>query len=491
MPGVTITTAVRTGPTSATVRESSQAFFVGLAQRGPVDAAVLVRSLSEFEETFGTYVTYAYLHPTVQTFFEEGGTQAYIVRVVGPDAATATRVLNEGGVGGSDCITLTANGPGDWAHNMDIQVTGSSGIRNIKLFYNDDLVYQTGNKTTTTALVNAINNSAIASKYMSAVKLTDDLPQIEAAAAFGSGSNTDGADDRGDDTVDTTFTAYTDALDLFLDSYGTGAVVCPETHEINAELIAHANAYNRVALLHLEEAAADPADSAATLAAEDGSEHAALYYPWVYIPTDVAGVTRLIPPTGFAAGKRALAHNQTGPHQPYAGLISSARFVTGVEVDVNRTLGDSLDAGYVNAVRLIANSIRIYGARSLSTDVDNFRFITIQDTVNSVVVEANASMEDLIFSVIDGRGGLFASIEGRLTAICERMKALGALYEAYDNNGRLVDPGYSVKCDTSINTTAQLSEGTIKAQLGVRVSSVGDKIEVTIVKSNLTSSVTI
>ena len=300
-----------------------------------------------------------------------------------------------------------------------------------------------------------------------------------------------GDDDRSASEVDTTFTAYVDALELFLDSYGTGAVACPETAEIATNLIAHANAYSRVALLHLEEGATDIANAAATLSAEEHSEHAALYYPWVFVPTEITGVNMLIPPVGFVAGKRALAHNQTGPHQPYAGLVSSARFVQGVEVDVNRTLGDALDEGYVNAIRLIANSIRVYGARSLSTDTENFRFITIQDTVNSVVFEANASMEDLVFAVVDGRGTLFASIEGRLTAICERMKSLGALYEAYDADGRLLDPGYSVKCDTSINTTAQLASGTIKAQLGVRVSSVGDKIEVTIIKSNLTSSITV
>jgi phage tail sheath protein FI len=488
MPGVSITTAVRTGPTSATVRNSSQAFFVGLAQRGPVDEAVLVTSLSEFEETFGTYVTYAYLHPTVQTFFEEGGTQCYVARVVGPEATTASLNLNEGGLGGEDCITLTANGPGDWAQNIDIIVTASNSLRNIKIFYGNLSVpvYQTGNKSTTAALVNAINNSPIASKFLTATKLTDALPEeIVATALIG------GDDDRSASEVDTTFTAYVDALELFLDSYGTGAVACPETAEIATNLIAHANAYSRVALLHLEEGATDIANAAATLSAEEHSEHAALYYPWVFVPTEITGVNMLIPPVGFVAGKRALAHNQTGPHQPYAGLVSSARFVQGVEVDVNRTLGDALDEGYVNAIRLIANSIRVYGARSLSTDTENFRFITIQDTVNSVVFEANASMEDLVFAVVDGRGTLFASIEGRLTAICERMKSLGALYEAYDADGRLLDPGYSVKCDTSINTTAQLASGTIKAQLGVRVSSVGDKIEVTIIKSNLTSSITV
>lgn len=493
MPGVSITTSVRTGPSSATVRDSSQAFFAGLAQRGPADEAVLVNSLAEFEETYGTYVTYAYLHPTVQAFFEEGGTQCYIARVVGPAATTATNILNEGGAGGSDCITLTANGPGDWAHNMDIQVTASGALRNIKLFYDDDLVYQTGNKATTTALVNAINNSAIASKYMAATKLTDDLPEVSAATAFGAGTFTDGDDDRDDNTVDTTFSAFVDALELFLDSFGTGAVACPETHTINADLIAHANTYNRVALLHLEDGstASEAIDAAATLAAEDHSEHAAVYFPWVYVPTDVSGVNRLIPPLGLVAGKRALAHNQTGPHQPYAGLLATASFVNGVEVDVDKTSGDALDDDSVNAIRIIANSVRIYGARSLSTDTENFRHITVQDTVNSIVTEAAASMEDLVFSVVDGRGSLFSSIEGRLTAICHRAKNLGSLYEAYSETGALIDPGYSVKCDSSINTTAQIAEGTIKAQLGVRVSPIGDKIEVTIIKSSLTATVTV
>ena len=490
MPGVTITTAVRTGPTSTSVRASSQAFFVGLADRGPVDEAVFVTSLAEFEETYGGYVTYAYLHPTVQTFFEEGGTQCYIARVAGPNATSAQVLLNVGGVGGANCIRLTANGPGTWAHNMDIEVVASGSSKNIKLYYNDVTVYATGLKTTTAALVNAINGSAIASKYMTAVKLTDGMPEASAATAFGAGTFTDGADDRTDNTVDTTFTAFSDALELFNDSFGPGAVSCPETHAINTDLIAHANQYNRVAIVHAEEDGDGPAEATA-LTSETGSEHGALYYPWVYIPTDVAGVTRLIPPDGYAAGKRALAHNQTGPHQPGAGLISAARFVSGVEVDVNRTLGDSLDASYVNAIRIIANTVRIYGARSLSTDTDNFRFITTQDTVNSVVAEANASMEDLIFAVVDGRGGLFASIEGRLTGICERMKAIGALYEAYDANGKLLDPGYSVKCDTSINTPALLADGTVKAQLGLRVSPIGDKIEVTIVKSNLTATVTV
>jgi phage tail sheath protein FI len=485
MPGVTISTAVRTGPTSATIRESSQAFFVGLAQRGPSGSAVKVTSLSEFQQIYGDYVTYAYLHPTVQTFFEEGGTQCYIARVVGPAATSGSLDLE---ASSAAVITLTAVGEGSWSEDLEAEVVASGLLRNVRLYYAGDLVYATGLKASNDAIVNAINNSPIASKYVTAAKVTDNLPEATIAVSFSAGD-----DDRDDDTVDTTFTAFVDALELFSDSYGAGAVSCPETHSINTALIAHANAYNRIAVLHTDDGqtAAAAETVAADLAGEDGAEHAALYYPWVYVPTEVAGINRLIPPDGYIAGKRALAHNQTGPHQPAAGLISSANFVNGVEVDVNKTTGDELDENFVNAIRIIANQVRIYGARSLSSDTENFRFITSQDTINSVVVEASASMEDLLFSVIDARGSLFASITGRLTAICERMRAIGALYEGFNANGVQVDNGYTVKCDESINTTASLAAGTVSAQVGVRVSGIGDKINVTIVKSNLTSTVTV
>jgi phage tail sheath protein FI len=488
MPGVVITTAVRTGPTSDTVRESSQAFFVGLAEKGTADEAVLVLSLAEFEEKFGGYVTYGYLHPTVQAFFEEGGTQCYIARVVGPDAATPTQVLNNGAGTPAPAITLTPNGPGNWSDNLKIQVLASGDKRNIKFLYNDNQVYSTGLKSTNAELVNAINNSPVAGNYATAVQSGATIVAVKAATAFSGG-----ADDRTDDTVDTDFTAYVTALELFNDAFGPGAISCPETHEINTDLIAHANAYNRVAILHT--ASGDDADDAKAaaddLTGETGSEHAALYYPWVFTPTNVTGVTRLIPPDGFVAGARASAHNSVGPHQPAAGAIAAARFINGVEADINKTIGDDLDDNNVNAIRIIANGVRVYGARSLSTDTENFRFISVQDTVNTVVHRANRSMEDLLFSPIDGRNALFTEIEGRLKSICEILAREGSLYPAYDGNGALIDAGFTVKCDSSINTTAQLAEGKVTAQIGLRVAPIGDKIEVTIIKSNLTGSVTV
>ena len=286
---------------------------------------------------------------------------------------------------------------------------------------------------------------------------------------------------------------YETQLELFNDALGSGAVVCPEdsTDAMSVALIEHANTYSRVALLFAGENATVSAvkSTALTLQAEDGAEHAALYYPWVEIPTGVAGVTRYAPPVGYVAGKRAVAHNQTGPHLPAAGLISAASFVVGLKTDINKTIGDDLDANYVNPIRIIQNTIRIYGARSLSSDIDNFRYITQQDVINTIVTECYRSIEDVVFSSIDGRNTIFANIESRLISILSVMRNLGALYPAFDANGRQLDDGYVVKCDTSLNSTLQLSEGLVKAKVGVRVSSVGDRIEIDIVKSNLTSTV--
>ena len=62
------------------------------------------------------------------------------------------------------------------------------------------------------------------------------------------------------------------------------------------------------------------------------------------------------------------------------------------------------------------------------------------------------------------------------------------MYEAYDANGKQIDPGYTVQVNNANNPVTQLATGVIKAKIGARVSSIGDTIEVEITKSNLTST---
>ena len=485
MPGVVISTAVRTGPSATTVRESSQLFVVGKAARGPVDEAVLIESIADFESKFGGYISSSYLHPTVETFFEEGGTQCYVARTIGASATSGTLELDNSA--GAPVITLTANGPGTWSADVDAEVVSVVAGTSFKvnLYYDDALVYSTGTVTSAAQAAGRINLSAIATQYVSAAA-TDGattLPVAIAATALSTGL--DGS------TI--VVGNYVLSLDLFNGALGSGAVTCPEVSNstMHDALIAHANTNSRIAILHDVEGATIAAvkATAVTLQGGDNAEHAALYFPWIEVPTTINGVSRFIPPVGYVAAKRATAHNQTGSHVPAAGLLSASRFVTGVKTDIDKTNGDSLDDSCVNAIRIIQNSVRIYGARSLSSDDENFRYITAQDTVNHVVIEAGRSLEDLVFSTIDGRNTIFSAIESRLIAILSPLRDIGALFEAYDANGRKIDSGFTVRCDAKLNPVSQLAGGTVKAKVGLRVSSIGDKIEVDIIKSNLTASV--
>jgi phage tail sheath protein FI len=485
MPGVVISTAVRTGPSATTVRESSQLFVVGKAARGPVDEAVLVESIADFEATFGGYLSGSYLHPTVETFFEEGGTQCYIARTIGASATSGTLELDNSSAAG--VLTIDANGPGAWSADVDVEVVEVIAGTSFKvnLYYDNALVYSTGTVTSAAQAAGRINLSAVATQYVTATA-TDGattLPMAIAATALSTGV-------AGSSVV---VGDYVDSLDLFNGALGSGAVTCPEISNstMHDALIAHANTNSRIAILHDVEGATIAAVKSTAIALQggDNAEHAALYFPWIEVPTTVNGVSRFIPPVGYVAAKRATAHNQTGSHVPAAGLLSASRFVTGVKTDIDKANGDSLDDSSVNAIRIIQNSVRIYGARSLSSDDENFRYITAQDTVNHVVIEAGRSLEDLVFSTIDGRNTIFSAIESRLIAILSPLRDIGALFEAYDANGRKIDSGFTVRCDAKLNPVSQLAGGTVKAKVGLRVSSVGDKIEVDIIKSNLTASV--
>lgn len=494
MPGVVISTSVRTGPSVTLFNQASQAFFVGKAERGPATEAVLVLNLEQFEDLFGGFMTGSNLHPTVEAFFEEGGTQCYVARVVGPAATVGLLGLLDaspaaGGAAAIYSIIIKANGPGAWSNTIDVQVTSGTlaGTFQIKVFRDDIQIATTGNCTTREQAVGKLNLHAEASKYITAFLGTDTgVPVTLAATALSAGS---------DDLASVTAAHLVTALTLFNDALGTGAVACPENQSdaVMAGLIAHANEYNRIAVLHTDQdtTIAQAKVWAQEVVADNSNlEHAALYYPWVLAPTAVEGLSRTIPPDGYVCGKRSRTLNTAGAHIPNAGSNSESSFIVGVAVDIDRTNGNALDDDGVNAIRIINNSVRIYGARSLSQDTTNFRYITAQDIVNAIVTDAYRAIEPIVFSPIDGRGGIFSAVEARLISVLEGYRIGGSLFEAFSPTGARIDYGYTVRCDAKLNPTTDLANGKVRAKVGVRVSSIGDRIEVEIVKSSLTASVT-
>jgi hypothetical protein len=483
MPGVIVTTAVRTGPTNAQTAATATMFLAGLTQRGPDGTVHLITSLSDYEDIYGGVATAGYTHQTIETFFEEGGSRAYVSRVIGSDATEATLELDK--TGGTAVITLTAAGKGTWSHSgvLTAQVTQPTAGSNFKIIIrlNGVVVFTSATHTTVAAAVNEINNSATAALYVTA---TDEgetgIPAVAAAANF-----TGGTDDASVVAAD-----YVTAIGLFTEDLGPGAICAPgqTSSTVREALIAHAADRRRIAILGFDDGTSvgDAVDEAAAYAVEDDAEFAAFFHPWVKIPN--GSLTSTIPPDGYVCGKRALVHNTYGSWNPYAGERSQASFVISPVTAYSKTEADTLDAGFINAIKVINGTTRIYGARSASEDTDNFRFIIAREVLNQIVYEAENALEALLFLPIDGRRSTFSRVQATLTGIMERIRVGGGLYEAFDAFGKQLDPGYTVQVNDAINPLSQLSTGVIKAKVGARVSSVGDTIEVEITKSNLTST---
>ena len=481
MPGVIVTTAVRTGPTNAQTAATATMFLAGLTERGPDGTVHLITSLSDYQDIYGG-VAAGYTHETIETFFEEGGSRAYVSRVIGSSATESSLALNK--TGSVLVMTLTAAGKGTWSHGGVLQAVvtqPTAGVTfKIQIMLNSVAVYTTRANTTVAAAVSEINNSATAALYVTATDAgSTGIPVVV------TGNFTGGTDDATVVAAD-----YVTAIALFTEDLGPGAVsaVGQTSATVRDALIAHAADRRRIAILGFDDgtSVASAVTDAASYAGDDGAEFAAFFYPWVKIPN--GSLTSTIPPDGYVCGKRAAVHNAYGSWNPYAGERSQASFVTSPVTALSKSEADELDAGYINAIKIINATTRIYGARSASDDTDNFRFIISREVLNQVVYEAEEALEALLFLPIDGRRSTFARVQATLTGIMERIRAGGGLFEAFDAFGKQLDPGYTVQVNDAINPLSQLATGVIKAKVGARVSSVGDTIEIEITKSNLTST---
>ncbi len=96
------------GPDQTIARLSTaRTAFVGRALRGPINRPVLIRSFAEFQQIFGGLWQPSRLSYAVEHFFDNGGGEALIVRVV--NGARASTLTLRAGTG---ALTLTAASPG-------------------------------------------------------------------------------------------------------------------------------------------------------------------------------------------------------------------------------------------------------------------------------------------------------------------------------------------------------------------------------------------
>ena len=120
-PGVYIE-EISSGVRSISGVATSIALFIGWAPRGPVDRAVRISSFADYERAYGGLDRRANLGYAVRQFFDNGGSDAYVVRIAlfnsgtpANDAKTATCAIND--------LGIEASSPGLWANSYSVRLT--------------------------------------------------------------------------------------------------------------------------------------------------------------------------------------------------------------------------------------------------------------------------------------------------------------------------------------------------------------------------------
>jgi hypothetical protein len=132
-PGVTITQRSTPSP-RANPADTGVWSVVGITDAGPLAPSnspaftTLIQSMADFERLYGLRSTVnSLLYDELDLFFREGGSRAWVSRVVGPAAAVATKNLLDVGAGIS--LVATSIGPGSFYNTVKIGVRAGDGVR--------------------------------------------------------------------------------------------------------------------------------------------------------------------------------------------------------------------------------------------------------------------------------------------------------------------------------------------------------------------------
>ncbi|ALY09344.1 tail sheath [Arthrobacter phage Jawnski] len=479
--GVEVTTSLRSGPSNPGV-QSGRFHVAGLTAKGPTGKGVIVRSLAQYLATFGDRTSFSSaMFDTARLFFEEGGSELVVSRVVGPAATKGTLTLKD--TLAVNTLKIDAINPGASSSAMTVEVKASGGTFELIISEGSTVVSRFAGMTSPADVVSAAaTNPYVKVTSMGSVSAAPaNNPAVLAPTALSAG-----ADDRA---------AVTAAVVVStLDNAGTlaegGAVAAPgyTVATIGALLATHAKTYNKIAILSpgVGTTQAEAVAAGAALTPSVANEAAGIFWPSVVIP-DGSG-TRAIGPEGYVAAVRAKAHRDVGFWKVPAGDTARMRWALGTDVQLDVAGNNLLANSYVNGIVTTGTNARLYGYASLAADRDNLGMLTARDALNNLRLQVSAALEPFVFAVLDGRRHLLSQVEGAVVGVVDPISKRNGFY-ALTVDGEEVDPGYRVVVDESINTVTAASENKVLVSVTVRLSPTAQLIQAEIIKVPLAAAV--
>lgn len=480
MPGTLI--RERTAPVQRSgIISTGPAFIVGLADKGLTSGPAseineLVQSVSEFEKKFGTRQTYSSLWDVINTFFREGGTRAFVSRVVGPAAVAATRTFTDAGAGNS--LIISAKAPGDWGNLLNVAILAGDAAGEFKVQVTHDT--DTSVNEISPSLVDqaaAISWSSFSDYIRITLGATALDPAVIAAQSLAGGT---------DDRTNITDAQWLTALNRFGKDLGPGQVlgVNRTSGAGQGQLCDHAVANNRVALCDTVDTAtkATVLAAATTFKALSNARYGALFTPWINVPGITPLTQTAVQPSAVVAG--IIGRNDgaaVSPNEPAAGELGQAQFASGVRAAYSDTDRNEINAAAGNVLILKLGGVRVYGFRS---GADKTAFPLYWNFGNTrlymaIAAQADNILERFVLKQVDGRGLVFKDLEKDLVGMLIPFYDSGSLYGSTPEAAFFVDTGPGVNTP---GPTGTIANGEIHAAIELTMSPMGETVILDIVR---------
>jgi len=482
-PGVYVQETLNPSQSTTGLSSDTIGAFVGPNDRGPI-TPTLVTSWSDYVTKFGSWNTTASndLPLALYMFFANGGRQAYVNRVVGSGAASATRTLQDRAGSPQNTLVLTAANPGVWSVNsgsyygISFSITDSiiSGYFDLTVYFGGITAPYVVEKFTDLSMISTDARYAVSvinagSRYLIATASSGNTStgatKNPALISVASGSLTSG----NDGTAVTSVTNYS-VFDTIKNPLLLNVAGFTDATTVNAA-IAYAVSRGDVFVIVDGKVASDGTDDSVanqlTLAASyTTTSYAAVYYPRVTIadPTrgtgGATGATKLVGSGGAVSGLFVSTDNSRGVFKAPAGLQTRIQGAVSVTALTNANL-DSLNSASapVNAIKFVPGSgIVVMGARTLDPSYVS-RYVPVRRTL----IYLEKALSDLtLFAIFEPNDpALWRRLRSTVSSFLTNFWSQGGL------RGTTPQQAFFVKIDDSNNPQGTIDNGEVHIEIGV------------------------
>jgi uncharacterized protein len=458
--------------------------FVGRAWRGKFDMPFAISGYAEYAQQFGGAWDDAPMAAAVQQYFDNGGTQALIVRVLSRDAAGATFTLGSG-------HQFHAANPGSWGNNLRLTITRDAGASDDDTRFDLAILDDTSLRQDSLARGGSGEREYFANLSMDPASaryaptflasesqlLRVQEPMPAGAPSTGeitvdaSGMGSDGSDIGFAEVADPALEATRQGIYALLDADLFNLLCIPPFAPDTADngmptwCAASQLCQQRRAFLIVDA----PRDWDATTArasvadyAELQREHAAIYFPRLLLHDPLQTQPRSCAPCGAIAGVFARTDAQHGVWKAPAGTAANLLGVDGLAVTLTDADQDALNPRGINALRNFSNiGVVTWGTRTLAGDdqlASTWKYIPVRRMALFLEESLSRGTQWVVFE--PNGEALWAQLRLEIGAFMQRYFQRGAF------QGSKPEQAWFVQCDASTTSMSDLEQGVVNIVVG-------------------------